>query len=156
MATDGRSDAEGDRQLGVFGVGVFFCQGSCQRRSPYLLFVKRLAAEVQRTVPDTVPSVTTKMVSDFFGAHAYLVTQRGGQMLLRYALPIEHQVDGLFLTLHQLFVVRMRAARIRPTLRASERIAPYVTFGSDPVYGWNQSRGFLQRSLCITVAVLSR
>ena len=56
------------------------------------------------------------MNTQFYGAHAYVVTQNGARLLLkpertehdpfrsRYALPIEHQVDGLFLTMHALIV----------------------------------------------------
>jgi hypothetical protein len=43
----------------------------------------------------------------YFGAHAYVLTQRGAQVLRRYCFPVDHQVDGLFLTLQQMSLLRV-------------------------------------------------
>jgi GR25 family glycosyltransferase involved in LPS biosynthesis len=59
------------------------------------------------TLPGTIPPVETKTVSQFYGAHAYMVTRNGAQTLLQHALPIDVQVDGLFLTLHELQELRL-------------------------------------------------
>ena len=51
------------------------------------------------------------VLAQFFGAHAYLVTQRGATILLNHSLPLDHQMDGLFLTLHELGLLRLRMLR---------------------------------------------
>ena len=50
--------------------------------------------------------VNTKTLPTFFGSHAYLVTQRGARILLQHAFPMDHQVDGYFLTLQELGLLR--------------------------------------------------
>ena len=67
--------------------------------------------ETVTVVPNVQPTVNTKTVPQFFGAHAYLVTQTGARTLLKYALPMDHQVDGLFLTLHELSLLRFHMLR---------------------------------------------
>ena len=62
-------------------------------------------------IPDTQPLVTTMTVPHFFGAHAYMITQRGAALLLKHGFPLDHQVDGLFLTLHQLGLLRLHMLR---------------------------------------------
>jgi hypothetical protein len=49
-------------------------------------------------------------MSQYFGAHAYLLTRKGAQVLLQYSFPIDHQVDGLFLTLQQMGLLRVHMA----------------------------------------------
>lgn len=41
--------------------------------------------------------------------HAYLVTQRGAATLAKHAVPIDHQADGLMLTLSELGMLRLFA-----------------------------------------------
>ena len=47
------------------------------------------------------------VASQFFGAHAYMISQHGAATLLRYVFPIDQQVDGYILTLHQIGILRM-------------------------------------------------
>jgi hypothetical protein len=46
--------------------------------------------------------VAVRQVPQFFGAHAYLLTRQGANVLLRNAFPIDHQADGLMLTLSEM------------------------------------------------------
>ena len=62
-------------------------------------------------MPETQPPITTMTVPHFFGAHAYMITQQGAQILKKHAFPLDHQVDGLFLTLHQLGLLRLHMLR---------------------------------------------
>ena len=54
-----------------------------------------------------VPHVMTETVPQLYGAHAYMVTRKGAEILLKNALPIDVQVDGLFLTLHELQRIKL-------------------------------------------------
>ena len=76
-----------------------------------LVFFATVGPETIMYVPGTHPPLSTMVVSQFFGAHAYLVTQRGATILLNHSLPLDHQVDGLFLTLHELGLLRLRMLR---------------------------------------------
>ena len=40
-----------------------------------------------------------------------MITQRGAALLLKHGFPLDHQVDGLFLTLHQLGLLRLHMLR---------------------------------------------
>ena len=55
----------------------------------------------------TVCGVPLHRMQQFFGAHAYLVTQRGASTLLDNTVPIDHQADGLMLTLSDLGWLRL-------------------------------------------------
>ena len=123
-------------------LGYFATQGVARGVPPC---GNAVSSEVHRTVPDTVPPVSTQMVSQFFGAHAYLVTQRGARVLLQHSLPIEHQVDGLFLTLHELVVPMVT------TTRRAVELTPCAALGGIPMYERCQPRGFVLRPPRITV-----
>ena len=54
-----------------------------------------------------VAGVRVQRPRSFFGAHAYCVTRAGARILLDHAFPMDHQADGLFLTLSDLGLWRM-------------------------------------------------
>lgn len=68
-------------------------------------------SESVNVVPNTQPVVTTKTVPQFFGAHAYIITQSGAKKLLKYVFPMDHHVDGLFLTLFEFDRLRLHMLR---------------------------------------------
>jgi GR25 family glycosyltransferase involved in LPS biosynthesis len=45
--------------------------------------------------------------SQWFGMHAYVVTRKAVDVLLQHAFPMDHQSDGLMLTLHELGMLRV-------------------------------------------------
>jgi GR25 family glycosyltransferase involved in LPS biosynthesis len=64
-------------------------------------------AESFQMVPGTNPAVTTKTVSQFFGAHAYIVTRHGAEILLKHCVPMDVHADALFLILSELQRLRV-------------------------------------------------
>lgn len=59
--------------------------------------------------PATTPllGVALRRPVPFFGTHAYCVTRRGAQILLHHAVPMDHQSDGLLVTLSDLGLLRL-------------------------------------------------
>jgi GR25 family glycosyltransferase involved in LPS biosynthesis len=57
--------------------------------------------------PMVVENLELSMASQFFGAHAYMISQHGAATLLQHVYPIDQQVDGYLLTLHQIGILRM-------------------------------------------------
>jgi GR25 family glycosyltransferase involved in LPS biosynthesis len=63
----------------------------------------------------------------FFGAHAYMLSQHGAAVLLHHVFPIDQQVDGYMLTLHQIGVLRMY---MTPVSTVSQCMDTIQRFGS--------------------------
>ena len=62
---------------------------------------------VEGLTPVPLEQLQLAMASQIFGAHAYMLSQHGAAVLLRHVYPIDQQVDGYTLTLHQIGILRM-------------------------------------------------
>jgi hypothetical protein len=60
-----------------------------------------------RTVPTPRGPVRLRVIPQFFGAHAYVVSRRAAAVLRRNAYPLDQQSDGLLLTLRDLGLLRV-------------------------------------------------
>lgn len=52
-------------------------------------------------------TITYRSVAHFFGSHAYVLTRRGAEVLRGNVYPMDHQSDGILLTMHEIGLLRL-------------------------------------------------